>query len=219
MEVELQLLLRTLLCCLYIPSDSFRFSIGNSGGGVGDRDWLRLLLQVTRVINSLRPDNVVVELCRSRFATLAFFLQSDSARGNWCVLRRSTWDAFNSPRVDDALCFGAAAAVWRLLLSFYCRAGIMYDEAPSSSNTKQARTWPNTRNLMSMSGDSFASAMGRSLKLGEFSNPTKYFLMPCVWLSLGERGTSRPPWCSELSISWGTLTFNLQNRELHHRSC
>lgn len=68
-------------------------------------------IQVTRVINSLRPDNVVVELCRSR-------------------------------------------------------AGIMYDEAPSSLDTKQARTWPNTRNLMSMSGDSFASAMGRSLKLG-----------------------------------------------------
>ncbi|XP_024365398.1 uncharacterized protein [Physcomitrium patens] len=61
--------------------------------------------QVTRVINAVQPENVVIELCRSR-------------------------------------------------------AGIMYDEA-QTSDVKQG-----SKNLMSMSGDNFGSAVGRSLKLG-----------------------------------------------------
>ncbi|KAG0575453.1 hypothetical protein KC19_5G004900 [Ceratodon purpureus] len=62
--------------------------------------------QVTRVINAVHPDNVVIELCRSR-------------------------------------------------------AGIMYDEPTPTTDGSS-----NKLNLMSMSGDSFGSTVGRSLKLG-----------------------------------------------------
>lgn len=47
----------------------------------------------------------------------------------------------------------------------------MYDEAQTNSDVKQA----GTPNLMSMSGDSFGSAVGRSLKLGESPTLKKRF--------------------------------------------